>query len=96
VIVKVALLVALLLVPAAVQAQTAQPPSSSAQEGFVPVDKPLTPQDTIPAPRLVGAAYGFIWLALFGYVWTIRTRLAKVERELERAGRQAASHERRP
>src|SRR5262245_26501143 len=55
----------------------------AAQDEFVPVDAPLTPQDTIPAQRLVGIAYGFIWVVVFAYVWSVRSRLGKVERELE-------------
>ena len=32
---------------------------------------------------LVATAYGFIWVVLFGYVWSVRSRLGKVEREME-------------
>jgi CcmD family protein len=93
----VALLVcALMAVPARAQ-QTAppQPPTptttTAAQEGFVPVDQLPKPQDTIPAPRLVAAAYGFVWVAVLVYVWSIRRRLTTVERELQVVSRRVDS-----
>jgi len=64
---------------------------AAAQDGFVPVDAPLNPQDTIPAPRLVAIAYGFIWVMLFGYLWSVRTRLARVEREMETVSRRVSA-----
>jgi CcmD family protein len=70
---------------------SAQQPSpqqpTAAQEGFVPVDQLPQAQDTIPAPRLVGAAYAFVWLALFVYLWSIWRRLSTVERELQAVSR---------
>jgi len=82
-----ALLFLALAVP--VLAQTPQPAPSkpAAQDEFVPVSAPANPQDTIPAPRLVAIAYGFIWVVLFGYVWSVRSRLTKVEREIEAVSR---------
>jgi CcmD family protein len=47
----------------------------------------MNPQDTIPAPRLVAIAYGFIWIVLLGYVWSVRSRLSTVEREIETVSR---------
>ena len=90
-----ALFVLTLAVPALAQSTTpAQtPPSTSApskpaaQDEFVPVDKPMNAQDTIPAPRLVAIAYGFIWVVIFGYVWSVKSRLSRVERELETVSR---------
>ena len=67
------------------------PPKTAAQEGFVPVDQLPPVQDAIPAPRLVAAAYAFVWLALFAYLWSIWRRLSKVERELEIVSRQLTS-----
>jgi CcmD family protein len=78
-----------LLAAAPVHAQQ-QPPPKPVDE-FVPVDAPMNPQDTIPAPLLVGAAYAFIWIAMFGYVWSIRSRLASVEREMTAIDRRLAS-----
>ena len=74
--------------PAGRQPQ-AQPPTA-AQEGFVPVDQLPKPQDTIPAPRLVAAAYGFVWVAVLVYVWSVRRRLTTVEREMQAIGRRVA------
>ena len=55
-----------------------QPPS---QSEFVPVDE-IPPGEQIPAINLVAAAYGFVWVALLGYVWSIARRLQQVEAEL--------------
>lgn len=65
------------------QQAPSKPPTAAAQDGFVPVDAPLSAKDTIPAPRLVAIAYGFIWVVVFGYVVSVRLRLSKVEREME-------------
>lgn len=58
-------------------AATQPPPQSE----FVPVDD-IPPGEQIPAINLVAAAYGFAWVALLGYVWSIARRLHKVEAEL--------------
>jgi CcmD family protein len=86
-------IVIVLLAAAPLHAQQQPPPKApaAAQDGFVPVDAPLNPQDTIPAPRLVAIAYGFIWVVLFGYLWSVRSRLARVEREMEVVSRRAGS-----
>ena len=65
----------MLLAPAAGFAQP-QPPKD-----FVPVDE-TAPEDRIPALPLIAGAYGFIWVVMLGYVWTIGRRLQKVEGEL--------------
>jgi CcmD family protein len=83
-------MVLLLAAPALAQ-QPAPKAPAAAQDGFVPVDAPLNAQDTIPAPRLVAIAYGFIWVVLFGYIWSVRSRLSTVERELDAIGRRAAT-----
>jgi CcmD family protein len=82
---KRAFIVALLLAglsfaPAVAMAQQ-QPPSSAAQEGFVPVDQ-VKGAEQIPAAPLVIAAYSVAWIAIFGYVWTIWQRQRKVEQEI--------------
>lgn len=79
--------------PPAGQQPQAQTPTSpgAAQEGFVPVDQLPKPQDTIPAPRLVAAAYGFVWVAVLVYVWSVRRRLTAVERELQAISRRVNS-----
>ena len=48
---------------------------------FVPVEN-APPGEQIPAMPLLGAAYGFIWVGLLGYVWSLARRLQKVEAEL--------------
>jgi CcmD family protein len=53
-----------------------QPPKE-----FVPAD--TIPQDEqIPAINLVATAYGFVWVAVLGYVWSLARRLKTVETEL--------------
>lgn len=85
----VALLIVLVAAPV-LGSQEPQKPAA-AQDGFVPVDAPMNPQDTIPAPRLVAIAYGFIWVVLFGYLWSVRSRLARVEREMETVSRRLST-----
>ena len=73
---RIALLCGWLLVaPVAVMAQP-QPPKD-----FVAVDETL-PGEQIPALPLIAGAYGFIWIVLLGYVWSLGRRLQKVEGEL--------------
>jgi CcmD family protein len=70
------LVLSLLLLGSTPLAAQPQPPP-----GFVPVeDAPLDEQ--IPAMPLLGAAYGFIWVGLLAYVWSIARRLKQVEAEL--------------
>jgi CcmD family protein len=83
-----ALVLALMLVAAPA---VAQPPKPANPDGFVPVDTPINAQDTIPAPRLVAIAYGFIWVVLFGYIWTVRSRLSSVEREMQTVSKRIGS-----
>lgn len=58
-------------------AAATQPPSGD----FVPVDETL-PGERIPALPLIATAYGFIWVGLLGYVWSLGRRLQQVETEL--------------
>jgi CcmD family protein len=76
-----ALTAALVAIPAAwpsvaMAANQPQPPKE-----FVPVDE-VPPGEQIPAISLVAAAYGFVWVAVLGYVWSIAKRLKQVETEL--------------
>ena len=71
-------LLCLCLIVMPMAATAAQPPPSG---DFVPVDETV-PGEQIPALPLIATAYGFIWVALLGYVWTIGRRLQKVESEL--------------
>jgi CcmD family protein len=84
-------LLILLLSAAPLSAQQPPPKPAAAQDGFVTVDTPISQQETIPAARLVGIAYGFIWVVLLGYVWSVRSRLARVEREMAVLGRRGGS-----
>lgn len=59
-----------------VHAMQPQPPKD-----FVPVDE-TQPGEQIPAMPLIGAAYGVIWVGVFGYVWSIGRRLQRVEAEV--------------
>lgn len=85
-----ALIIAVLLAAAPALAAQDQPKRPTQQDEFVPVSEPTNAQETIPAQTLVGVAYGFIWVLLFGYVWSVRTRLARVEREMESVSRRIA------
>ena len=71
------LLIACLTVTPVAAAATQQPPAGD----FVPVDETL-PGEQIPALPLIATAYGFIWVVLLAYVFTIGRRLQKVETEL--------------
>ena len=84
------MLIAVLAGPAAAQ----EPPKPASQDGFVPVDGPVNANDTMPAPMLVATAYGLIWVVLFGYVWSVRSRLGRVERELETVSRRVSAEKR--
>ena len=83
-----ALVFALALSTSAFAQDPARPTS---QDGFVPVSEPTNPQETIPAKTLVGVAYGFIWLLLFGYVWSVHSRLNRVEHEMEAVSRRVGA-----
>ena len=61
---------------AGASAMQPQPPKD-----FVPVDDAATGEQ-IPAMPLIGTAYGFIWVGVLGYVWSLGRRLHKVESEL--------------
>jgi CcmD family protein len=88
------LIVSYTLPPAVAFAQTPKPPSTAAQEGFVPVDQ-VQQTEQLPAAPLVMAAYAVAWLVIFGYAWSVWQRLAKVEREIADVSRRVASGGRR-
>jgi CcmD family protein len=73
---RIALLCAWLVVAPAAAIGQPQPPKD-----FVAVDETL-PGEQIPALPLIAGAYGFIWIVLVGYVWSLGRRLQKVEGEL--------------
>jgi CcmD family protein len=70
------LIVLLLWIGPSVASAQPQPPKD-----FVAVDE-SQPGEQIPALPLIAGAYGFIWVALLGYVWSVGRRLQKVEGEL--------------
>ena len=80
---RILVTLSLLLVPALAGAQ----PKPSPDE-FVPIAE-VPAEEQIPAINLVAAAYGFVWLAVFGYVWSLGSRLKKAEDEIARLERKA-------
>jgi CcmD family protein len=78
----------LLVTPAAPSAAAGQPQIQ--QDEFVPIDE-LPPQDQLPAAPLLVAAYAIVWLVVMGYLWTIRTRQATVEREIAQLTRRSGA-----
>lgn len=70
----------------------AQPPTTAAQEGFVPMDD-VPPEDQMPAAPLVAAAYGVVWAIAVGYLWTIWRRLGAVEAELADVARRVGGRD---
>ena len=74
---RMLVLIGLLAGSGAVMAGAQQQPPPD----FVPVEN-APPGEQIPAMPLLGAAYGFIWVGVFGYVWSLSRRLQKVEAEI--------------
>ncbi len=73
----------LLLALAAPLGASAQEPKKDA-EGFEKVDgNMMAPGESIPASTLVGAAYGFIFVALLVWVGSVAARTRRVEEEVE-------------
>ena len=66
--------------PARAPASTSQP--AAAQDGFVPVSQ-LPPAEELPPGPLVLGAYGFIWVAVLVYVWSIARRLSAVQKDFD-------------
>jgi CcmD family protein len=86
------LLLALVIGPAALAAQP--PATTAAQDGFVPVDE-SKPQEQLPATPLVIGAYAVAWVLIFGYVWSLWSRLSRVEREMAEVSRRIEAGSRR-
>jgi CcmD family protein len=86
----VGVLAALLGLPvaAAAQAPASTPPAApaarppAAQDGFVPVSQ-LPPTAELPPGPLVLGAYGFIWVAVLFYVWSLSRRLNAVQKDFD-------------
>jgi CcmD family protein len=75
---RVCLCLALLALAAPVAAQ----PQPSPDE-FIPISE-VPPEEQIPAIALVATAYGFVWVAVLAYVWSLGRRLQSAEREIAR------------
>lgn len=58
----------------------AQAPAGQGE--FVPMNS-LPPADQLPAAPLLVAAYAFVWVALAVYLWSIWSRLGRVERDIQ-------------
>ena len=72
-----AFLVAMLVLTAPLLAQT-----PAATEEYLPIDQ-LPPSEQLPGGVFVVVAYGFIWVAVMFYLWSIWRRLGKVEAEMQ-------------
>ena len=75
---RILFVLAALAAPSIALSKEAQPKPPA---DFVPVEN-APPGEQIPAMPLLGAAYGFIWVGVFGYVWSLAQRLRKVEAEI--------------
>lgn len=56
-----------------------QPPAASGE--YVPA-APGTATEQLPAAPMVAAAYAFVWVAAFVYIWSVWRRLNKVEADM--------------
>lgn len=81
-----ALVCAVALLAAAPGFAAAQPQPSP--DEFVPVDE-IPAEEQIPAINLIAAAYGFVWIAVVGYVWSLGRRLQQAEADLAALERKA-------
>ena len=75
--------------PAAVRARRLRG-AAQALRGRVRADGGSPRAEQIPAINLVAAAYGFVWVVVLGYVWSLGRRLQKVEAEIADLERRAA------
>jgi CcmD family protein len=73
---RVWIILAALIAPVVVEAKQPQPPKE-----FLPVSE-VPAGEQIPAINLVATAYGFVWVVMLGYAWSIARRLKTVESEL--------------
>ena len=87
-VLRALIVAAAVLIAAPAWAQPSQP-NPNQQNEFVPM-KDIPPQEQLPAPKMVAAAYGFAWVAILAYLWSVHRRVNKVEAEiadLERRGK---------
>lgn len=62
-------------------------PQPKQEEQFTPIDQ-LPPQEQLPAAPLLIAAYAFVMLMLFGYMFMVSRRLTVIQQEVDRLGRE--------
>lgn len=77
---RVLMSIAAALILFASSATAFQPPAG--QSEFVPVSS-LPPAEQLPAAPLLIAAYAFVWVAVFVYVWSVWRRLGRVETDMQ-------------
>jgi CcmD family protein len=65
-----------------------QPPAG--QDEFVPIDQ-LPASEQLPGGVFVIVAYGFIWVGVMLYLWSVRRRLSKVEDDMRALQRRSGS-----
>jgi CcmD family protein len=79
----------------AASAQTPQPPDTpAARDGFLPLDESQV-QERLPATPIVATAYSVAWLVIFTYVWSLWSRLSRVERDIADVSRRIEAGARR-
>ena len=78
------------IVPAS--ATPTQPRTPAAQDEFVPVSE-LPDAEQLPAAPLLLTAYAAFWIAVFLYLWSIRKRMASLDRDLADLRRRLAEVE---
>jgi len=53
-------------------------------QGYQPIQGvPATTQESVPAPNLIAAAYGFIWVVVLVYLLALRRRGRTTEHEID-------------
>lgn len=72
------------VVPALAQ----QPPAAT--DGFVPLSE-LSNREVLPATPLVFYAYGFVWVALLAYLYSLWNRVTKLQQDSEALRRRIES-----
>lgn len=65
---------------AAVPALAQQPPAAT--DGFVPLSE-LANREVLPATPLVFYAYGFVWVALLAYLYSLWNRVTKLQADTD-------------
>ena len=68
--------------PSADVSATQPAAAQTVPDGFEAVTE-VPPEEQIPAKPLVAAAYGFIWLAVLGYVGLLWRRLGVVQKDID-------------